>query len=93
MTQQDINELLASALDEAQARLETQERCISMLVDQIEHLTYRIDGAVREAQNARLHYADQRKRLGLTFDLSAGDITDAGFGIAPAPRTKPELGD
>jgi hypothetical protein len=93
MTQQEINELLAAALDDAQARLCAQEECMSMLVDHIERLSYRIDGAVAEAQNARLHYADQRKRLGVAVDLSAGNIMDAGFGIAPVPRVKPELGD
>lgn len=64
-----------------------------MLVDHIERLSYRIDGAVNEAQNARLHYADQRKRLGIGVDLSSGSIINAGFGIAPVPSVKPELGD
>ena len=93
MTQHEINDLLATALDDAQARLDAQEACISMLVDHIEWLSHRIDGAIKESQNARLHYADQRKRLGLSVDLSAANIMDSGFGIAPIPRVKPKLGD
>ena len=84
MTQHEINDLLATALDDAQARLNAQEACISMLVNHIEWLSHRIDGAINEAQNARLHYADQRKRLGLSVDLSAANIMDSGYRSDPA---------
>lgn len=88
MRQEEINEMLAAALDEAQARLEVQEQRMQsqedfngLLVDQIEKLTYRINAAVKEAETARLHYADQRKRLGLTVDLSGGSLIGGGFGL------------
>lgn len=72
MTQDEINGLLAAALDEAESRLEIQEACIEMLVEQIERMSDRMDEMVDEVSSARRHYADQRKRLGLTVDLSGG---------------------
>lgn len=81
MTQDEINAMLAAALEDAQSRLEAQERCIEMLVTQIESLTYRINGAVNEAESARLHYAEQRGRLGLTIDVSGGSLIGGRFGL------------
>lgn len=88
MTQDEINVMLAEALDEAQSRLEAQEQRFQcqdningLLVDQIEKLTYRINAAVKEAETARLHYAEQRRRLGLTIDVSAGSLIGSEFGM------------
>ena len=80
MTQDEINQMLAAALDDAQARLERQERCIELLVDQIETLNYRINGGLKEVETARLHYAEQRQRLGMTIDLSSGSLLGRDFG-------------
>ena len=74
MTQDEINAMLAAALDDAQARLAVQEACIAMLVEEIEEMSYRMDEVLEVGRNARLHYAEQRKRLGLTVDLSGGSL-------------------
>lgn len=89
MTQEEINAMLAAALDDAQMRLDVQEKCIDMLVDQIEALSYRINGAVSEAETARLHYAEQRRRLGLTIDVSGGSLLGGQFGVAHEPDEPP----
>lgn len=88
MTQDEINAMLAAALDDAQQRLDAQDQRLQsqedfngLLVDQIEKLTYRINAAVKEAVTARLHYAEQRRRLGLTIDLSGGSLIGGGFGL------------
>ena len=70
MTQDEIKGTLAVALDDAQLRLAMQESCIEMLVEQIEEMANRMDEVLDEARSARLYYAEQRKRLGLTVDLS-----------------------
>lgn len=70
MTQDEINALLAEALDRAETRLNEQEEVIGLLVDRLEAMAYRVEGAVAEAQNARLHYSEHRKKLGLSVDLS-----------------------
>lgn len=81
MTQDEINVMLAEALDDAQSRLEKQERCIDMLVDLVERQSFQIAGALKETETARLHYADQRRRLGLTIDLSGGSLIGGKFGL------------
>lgn len=81
MTQDDINEMLASALEQALSRLDAQEQCMEMLVGEIERITLQMDGVLEEGRQARLHYADQRKRLGLSVDLSRGSI--AGRELRP----------
>ena len=82
MTQDEINMMLAEALDDAQQRLDTQEKCIEMLVDQIERMAHEMNGVLEEGRTARLHYAEQRKRLGLTVDLSGGSLLGGSFGLA-----------
>ena len=74
--------LLADALDDAQKRLDVQEKCIEMLVDQIEDMSHQMTGVLEEARTARLHYAEQRKRLGLTVDVTGGSLIGGGFGLA-----------
>lgn len=88
MDQQDINALLAAALESAETRLTAQEtrltdqeEIIELLVGRIEALTYQMDGVLGEAQNARLHYASARKKLGLTVDLSGGSLIGERFGL------------
>ena len=81
MNQDEINGLLAAALDDAQKRLDVQEKCIEMLVDQIEDMAHQMTGVLEEARVARLHYAEQRKRLGLTVDVTGGSLIGGGFGI------------
>lgn len=81
MTQDEINGMLAAALDDAQKRLDVQEKCIEMLVDQIEDMAHQMTGVLEEARVARLHYAEQRKRLGLTVDVTGGSLIGGGFGI------------
>ncbi|MBC1183660.1 hypothetical protein HF680_13460 [Brevundimonas sp. WCHBH090558] len=81
MTQDEINGMLAAALDDAQKRIDVQEKCIEMLVDQIEDMAHQMTGVLEEARVARLHYAEQRKRLGLTVDVTGGSLIGGGFGI------------
>ena len=74
MTQDEINAMLAAALDDAQLKLAVQESCIEMLAEQIEEMSYRMDEVLEEARSARLYYAEQRKRLGLTVNLSGRSL-------------------
>lgn len=74
MNQDEINGLLAEALDRAETRLNQQEEIIELLVAQLEAMALRVDGALNEAQNARLHYASARSKLGLSVDLSGGSM-------------------
>lgn len=85
MTQDEINGMLAAALDDAQKRLDVQEKCIEMLVDQIEDMAHQMTGVLEEARIARLHYAEQRKRLGLTVDVTGGSLLGGAFGLANEP--------
>jgi len=75
MTQDEINEMLAAALEEALSRLDAQDQCIGLLVGEIERMSLQMDGVLEEGRQARLHYADQRKRLGLSVDLSRGTVS------------------
>lgn len=84
MEQEDINALLAETLDRAETRLTQQEEIIALLVDQIERMSFRIDGALKEAETARLYYAQQRTRLGLSVDLSGGSLIGESFGLPVA---------
>ena len=54
MTQDEINGMLAAALDDAQKRIDVQEKCIEMLVDQIEDMAHQMTGVLEEARVARL---------------------------------------
>jgi len=81
MMQDEIIGVLADALEDAQRRLDVQERCIEMLVDRIEDITHQMTGVLEEGRTARLHYAEQRRRLGMTIDLSAGSLIGGGFGM------------
>ena len=81
MTQEQIISLLAEALDDAQKRLDVQEKCIEMLVDLSEVMSHQMTGVLEEARTARLHYAEQRKRLGLTVDVTGGSLIGEGFGL------------
>jgi phenylpyruvate tautomerase PptA (4-oxalocrotonate tautomerase family) len=80
MTQEEINGLLAEALDRAQERLNKQDEIIALLVGQIERMDYQLNGALAEAQNARQHYASARSKLGLSVDLSGGSLIGRDFG-------------
>lgn len=80
MTQDEIISLLADALDDAQKRLDVQEKCIEMLVDQIEEMSDQMTGVLEEARTVRLHYAEQRERLGLTVDVTGGNLIGRSFG-------------
>ena len=82
MTQEEINGLLAEALDRAQERLNKQDEIIALLVGQIERMDYQLNGALKEAENARLHYASARSKLGLSVDLSGGSLIGRDFGQA-----------
>jgi len=80
MDQEEINSLLATALDDANDRLTKQEEIIALLVDRLEAVTYQIDGVLNEARVAREHYATQRARLGLSFDATRGSLIGSDFG-------------
>lgn len=78
MEQEEINALLAEALDRAEQRLNEQAEIIALLVDRIEAMTFQVNGALAEAQNARQHYASARSKLGLSVDLSGGSMIGHG---------------
>ena len=82
MDQEEINVRLAEALERAEERLNKQEEIMELLVEQIERMTYQVNGALKEAENARLHYASARSKLGLSVDLSGGSLIGRDFGQA-----------
>lgn len=50
MTQDEIISLLADALDDARPRLDVQEKCIEMVIDQIVDISHQMTGALEEGR-------------------------------------------
>lgn len=82
MNQDDINSLLAEALDRAEERMNELEetirqrdQIINLMVDQLETLTNQISGALEETMAARQQYAKQRQKLGLSYNFDKGSVS------------------